>query len=279
MSKWDAWIGRTHQQSDILTPALLTRLRATLDSDGIGDFAPQGMHWCLCVPETATAGLGHDGHPLRSDTPASFLPPIPLPRRMWASSALEFHTPISAGQTVERISTIASITEKTGGSGNLVFAEIDHDTLANGTLAVRERQTLVYRGAPTTPHEPVGKGRPNLTEWQWHREITPSEVLLFRYSALTFNSHRIHYDAPYAVNEENYRALVVHGPLTATMLLDLAARKLGSNKLKRFSFRGQAPAFVNEALHLTGRQDGDQIEMAALGSDGRLVMSAAAVLA
>ena len=279
MSKWDAWIGRTHQQSDILTPALLTRLRATLDSDGIGDLAPQGVHWCLCAPETATAELGHDGHPLRSDTPASFLPPIPLPRRMWASSALEFHTPISAGQTVERISTIASITEKTGGSGTLVFAEIDHDTLANGTLAVSERQTLVYRGAPTTPHEPVGKGRPNLTEWQWHREITPSEALLFRYSALTFNSHRIHYDAPYAVNEENYRALVVPGPLTATLLLDLAARKLGSNKLKRFSFRGQAPAFVNEALHLTGRQDGDQIEMAALGSDGRLVMSAAAVLA
>ena len=274
MSNWDAWIGRTQIQYDILTPALLARFHATLDRDGAGEIVPQAIHWCLCTPETATAGLGVDGHPLRSDAADSFLPPIPLPRRMWASSALEFHAPISAGPPVERSSTIASITEKNGGSGTLVFVEIDHHTSAGGVLAVEERQTLVYRAATTALPAPLGDGTPDLANWQWHREIMPNEPLLFRYSALTFNSHRIHYDAPYAVDEERYRALVVHGPLTATLLLDLAARKLGSNMLKRFSFRGQAPAFVNEAMHLVGRQNGDKIEMAALGSDGRLVMSA-----
>jgi 3-methylfumaryl-CoA hydratase len=278
MSAWDAWIGRTQVQSDVLTPAMLTRFRVTLDSMDEGGIAPQAVHWCLCTPEAATAMLGADGHPIRSDAPGSFLPPIPLPRRMWASSTLEFHAPIAVGQSVERRSTVASITEKTGGSGTLVFAEIDHQTLADGVLAVQERQTLVYREASAAPPAPLGEGEPDLAGWAWTCEITPGEALLFRYSALTFNSHRIHYDAPYAVNEERYRGLVVHGPLTATLLLDLVQRELGSNCLEQFAFRGQSPAFAGEAMHLVGKQDGNQIDMAALGSDGRVVMSASGVL-
>ncbi len=278
MSAWDAWIGRTQQQTEILTPALLARFRATLDSSDSGDIAAQSIHWCLNTPQAATAVLGPDGHPLRSDAPDSFLPPIPLPRRMWASSALEFHAPIGVGQTVQRRSTVASISEKSGSSGYLVFAEIDHATFADNVLAVQERQTLVYREASAAPPAGLGEGTPDVSVWQWHRELTPNAPLLFRYSALTFNSHRIHYDAPYAVNEERYRGLVVHGPLTATLLLDLAAREFGSNALKRFSFRGQSPAFVGEALHLVGRQNDAGIELAALGSDGRVVMSATAGL-
>ncbi len=279
MSAWDAWIGRTQDQRDTLTHAMLTRFRATMDSPAIGDIAPQAVHWCLCTPDAATAMLGPDGHPVRSDGPGSFLPPIPLPRRMWASSALEFHAPILVGQSIERRSTLASISEKTGGSGTLVFAEIDHQTIADGVLAVQERQTLVYREASSAPPVLLGPGEPDLAIWTWHREITPCEALLFRYSALTFNSHRIHYDAPYAVNEERYRGLVVHGPLTATLLLDLVQREMGTNCLKQFAFRGRSPAFAGEVMHLVGKQDGDQIEMAALGSDGRMVMSASGVLA
>jgi 3-methylfumaryl-CoA hydratase len=278
MSEWDAWIGRSQRQSDILTPALLTRFHATLNSDHNSNVAPQAIHWCLCTPETATSDLGIDGHPVRTHSPDSFLPPIPLPRRMWASSKVEFHAPITAGAAIERASNVISIAEKSGGSGPLVFVEIAHETTANGTLAVSETQTVVYREASTAAPTPLGEGAPDLSGWQWHRNITPNEALLFRYSALTFNSHRIHYDAPYAANEERYRGLVVHGPLTATLLLDLAARKLGSNKLKSFAFRGQAPAFVGEELHLTGNQADGQIELAALGSDGRVVMSAVAAV-
>ncbi len=289
MSDWDVWIGRSQRQSDILTPALLARFHATLNSqdDSIqvdSIIAPQAIHWCLCTPGTATSDLGIDGHPVRTHSPDSFLPPIPLPRRMWASSKVEFHAPIAAGAVIERASKIVGIAEKSGGSGPLVFAEIAHETTANGTLAVSEIQTIVYREASTAAPTPLGtsggrgEGTPDLSGWQWHRNIIPNEALLFRYSALTFNSHRIHYDAPYAVNEERYRGLVVHGPLTATLLLDLVARELGSNKLKSFAFRGQAPAFVGEELHLTGNQTGSQIELAALGSDGRAVMSALAAL-
>jgi 3-methylfumaryl-CoA hydratase len=278
MSAWDNWIGRQLHQSDILTPAMLTRFRAALDSGAAGDIAAQAVHWCLCTPEAATADLGEDGHPRRSDSADSFLPPIPLPRRMWASSKVEFHAPISVGAAIERTSTVASITEKSGGSGPLVFVEIAHTTKADNVLAVSETQTVVYREASTAAPTPLGEGEVDLSGWQWHREIMPSETLLFRYSALTFNTHRIHYDAPYAVNEERYRGLVVHGPLTATLLLDLAQRELGANTLKSFAFRGQAPAFVGEALHLVGKQEGSEITLTALGSDGRMVMSANAMV-
>jgi 3-methylfumaryl-CoA hydratase len=273
-NEWSEYIGRSVSQEDILTPAMLTRFNATIDSSFTGDVAAQAIHWCLCTPEANTLQLGEDGHPRRSDNPESFLPPIPLPRRMWASSQVQFHAPISVGAAIERTSSIASIIQKSGSSGPLVFVDIRHVTNADGKPAVTETQTIVYREVSTAPPTPLGKGSADLTGWQWHREIMPSEALLFRYSALTFNSHRIHYDTPYAVNEEQYRGLVVHGPLTATLLLDLAQRELGVNTLKSFAFRGQSPAFVGETLHLVGRQDAGDIKLVALGSDGRIVMSA-----
>lgn len=265
-----SWIGRQMAQKDILTPGLLTRFRATLDSGDAGDCAAQGIHWCMCLPDAETAELDVDGHPRRG----AFLPPVALPRRMWASSTLEFFAPIPVGSRIEKQSTISAIEEKQGGTGSLVFVTIDHHVTADDVAALNERQTIVYRGAasPAPVHDTVRA--PDLAAWQWHRAITPTEPLLFRYSALTFNSHRIHYDRPYAVDAEGYSGLVVHGPLTATLLMDLAGRELGHNMLKHFSFRGQSPAFAGEELHLVGNLDGDAITLAALGADGRMVMSA-----
>ena len=269
------WIGREMRQRDRLTPALLARFRATIDSDAQGPVGAQGIHWCLCLPDAATASLDHDGHPLRG----GFLPPVPLPRRMWASSEVQFLAPIAADAEIERVSTIASVREKQGGSGPLVFVEIAHDSLVNGECAVRELQTLVYREAADGAPMPLPAGEADLSDWGWQRSLTPGAPLLFRYSALTFNSHRIHYDARYAVEVERYRGLVVHGPLTATLLLDLAARELGDNRLTRFGFRGMSPAFADEALHLVGRREGARLTLAALGSDGREVMRADAEVA
>lgn len=271
MRAWADWVGRTQSQSDVLTPGLLARFRATIDSAALGDTAGQAIHWCLCLPDAATAGLDRDGHPMRG----GFLPPVPLPRRMWASSTVSFVAPIAAGTSVHRHSTIVSVTEKQGGSGPLVFVEIGHKTFTGSSLCIDEVQTIVYRDAAKAAPTPApADADPDLVDWTMHRRLVPGAPLLFRYSALTFNSHRIHYDLPYAQQEEGYRGLVVHGPLIATLLLDLAARHIGDNGLSQFSFRAQSPAFADEALHLVGRTSGTSVALAALGSDGRTIMSA-----
>lgn len=273
MSQWDAWIGRTQEQSDVLTAALLHRFRATINSREMSEVAPQGIHWCLCLPETATDELGPDGHPKRGD----FMPPIPLPRRMWASSNVRFLIPLTSGMAISRRSTISNIAEKQGASGPLVFVTIDHETWAGGVLAVSERQSVVYRDAPTAAAPTVpNEGTVNISVWPVYRSIIPSAPLLFRYSALTFNSHRIHYDQPYATSVEGYSGLVVHGPLIASMLLDLVAHEFGQNALTQFSMRAVSPAFTGEPLHLVGSVDGRIVSLAALANDGRTIMSAEA---
>ena len=281
MGDWSAWIGREETRRDRVNPGHLARWLATFDRDSPGDGAvPQGFHWCLCLPDAATGSLGPDGHPLRDDSPASFLPPLPQPRRMWASSKVEFLAPLRAEQAIERRSRVKAITEKSGSSGSLVFVEIAHEMVADGTLAVREVQTLVYRdppppGSPSSP-PPLGDGRFDPVAWDTVREVVPGEALLFRYSALTFNSHRIHYDLPYATEQEGYRGLVVHGPLTASLLLDLARRELGDNALAKFAFRGVSPAICGEMLNLALRRNENGWELGAFASDGRQVMSASA---
>ena len=282
MADWSAWIGREETRHDGVDEGHLTRWLATLDrTSAIDGTVPQGFHWCLCLPDAPTASLGPDGHPRRDDSAASFLPPLPQPRRMWASSKVEFLAPLKPGQAIERVSRVQAITEKSGGSGSLVFVDMTHEVRSDGELAVREVQTLVYRdapppGTPPAPPEP-GEDAFDASGWAAVRTITPSESLLFRYSALTFNSHRIHYDRPYAMNQEGYRGLVVHGPLTATLLLDLARCELGDNALKSFAFRGLSPAICGEALHLAMRANQSGWELGAFASDGRQVMSASAV--
>lgn len=304
MSAWQDWIGRSHRQTDILTSALVRRHRATLDLAPEDPAPLPGIHWILNLPEAATAELGEDGHP-RRDIATSFFPPIDLPRRMWASSEVEFLAPIPVGATVTRASSIADIVEKGGSSGRLAFVTLDHAIEADGVVVVREKQTLVYREAQKSPSalgEGLGWGvssNPALSgqsppvpgdtrlpappplkgrgeDYSHHYPLTPTETLLFRFSALTFNTHRIHYDAPYARDIEGYKGLVVHGPLTATLLLNWASNLFGP--IRRFSFRAVSPAFAGESLTLVARQENDSIALAALGPDGAECVKASASL-
>jgi len=282
MGKWDAWIGREQRAKDRLDEGLAGRWLATFDLDQGAAILPQGIHFALCTPDAPTTALGEDGHPARDDSADSFLPPFPMPRRMWASSAIRFIASIARGAVIERISRVASISQKEGGSGKLAFVDVEHETHANGTLSVRETQTLVYReaaalDAPLSPPD-LSDAQFDPSDWEAHRPITPDPRLLFRYSALTFNTHRIHYDAPYARDVERYRGLVVHGPLTASLLLQLAARELGENRLRHFEFRGVSPAIAGEPLHLVMRKSDDGFDMAAFADDGRLVTKARAAI-
>lgn len=283
MTDFSAWIGREQRAKDRLDEGLADRWLATFDLQRRHPaIMPQGIHFALCTPEAPTATLGEDGHPARDTSPQSFLPPFPMPRRMWASSKIAFHAPIAIGAVIERTSRIAAISEKQGSTGPLAFVDVSHETRANGTLAVVENQSIVYReaaswGLALSP-PPLGEGRFDPAAWDAHRTLTPDPRLLFRYSALTFNTHRIHYDAPYAEQVERYRGLVVHGPLIASLLLQLAAAELGENRLRTFGFRGLSPAIAGEPLHLVMRKSGDGYDLAAFAGDGRQVTQASAAV-
>ncbi len=279
MAKFDAWIGRSETRQDQLTVGLIDRFGATLDLSASVNQVPAGIHWCLCLPDTPTGQLGTDGHPERIATDESFMPPIPLPRRMWASSSVDFMAPLTADASIVRTSTIKSIKEKQGGTGQLFFVDVVHETLCKGVLSIRENQSIVYREASTAVASApnVGMQGLDLTKWDHVETIMPTEALLFRYSALTFNAHRIHYDLPYATEEEGYPGLVVHGPLAATLLLNLASKVAGVS-VASFSFRGQSPAICGESLHFAACHEGQTIKLAALADDGRTIMSATASL-
>ena len=281
MTEWDNWIGREQVQRDTLDNALANRWFATFNLDASPIvMMPQGIHLCLCTPEAPQTALGKDGHPKRDESDQSFFPPIPLARRMWAASEIEFLEPIPIGADIERTSRIASIAEKEGKSGKLGFVDVEHVTKADGGIAVREKQTLVYRDAvagyaPLSPPEP-SRAAFDAASWDQHQQITPDPRLLFRFSALTFNTHRIHYDLPHARDVERYRGLVVHGPLMASLLLQMAAKVLGENKLKTFNFRAVSPAIADEPLHMAIRKSGDGYELGTFASDGRQCVKASA---
>jgi 3-methylfumaryl-CoA hydratase len=280
---YEAWIGRETRAADRLDEGLATRWLATFDLPRPHPaIMPQGIHFALCTPDAPTAKLGEDGHPARDDSPGSFLPPFPMPRRMWASSKIRFLAPIPIGAVIAQTARVVSVSEKEGGSGRLAFVDVSRETTANGTTAVIETQTLVYRDAAASDAAlsppPPGEAAFDPSGWNAHRVLTPDPRLLFRYSALTFNTHRIHYDAPYASEVERYRGLVVHGPLTASLLLQLAARELGENRLRTFSFRGFSPAIAGEPLHLVMRAKDEGYELAAFAGDGRQVTAASATV-
>jgi 3-methylfumaryl-CoA hydratase len=276
------WIGRTRTTDDVVTPSMVARFAATLDRDR-GDAvdkstvtAPQGIHWLCAAPPVSMGELGSDGHP----SLGTFFPLIDLPRRMWAASDVTFTRPIRIGEHLRTTTTISAVRRKVGASGPLVFVDVDHTVLADGHESVRERQTLVHRPASSVP---VGAGAHTSVDqppvWPIGRTVMPDSVVLFRYSALTFNGHRIHYDVPYATEVEKYPALVVHGPLMATWLLDLCDREFGPNSLRRFSFRALAPTFVGEPLQLGARPDGPAtLALRIVSAAGRVVMTAEAEL-
>ncbi|TCD06529.1 hypothetical protein EYB45_02090 [Erythrobacteraceae bacterium CFH 75059] len=281
-SRWRNWIGPVQRSSDQATESLLARWLATFDRPPVaGSWLPQGLHFCLCPPDAPTRELGEDGHPDRSREGGSFLPPVPLERRMWAGSRITFHAPLEREAAVTRTSRILNITEKSGRSGLLVFAEIEHVTESGAAVRVHEVQTLVFR--PAAPRDaPLAPPPPPTAEpfapegWTRHRTLVPDERLLFRYSALTFNTHRIHYDAPYAREVERYRGLVVHGPLLASLLLQLAADHCGDNALSEFTFQARSPAICGDALHLALADEGAILTLRAVAQDGRVVVDASA---
>ena len=206
------------------------------------------------------------------------MPPVPLSRRMWAGSRLSFLSSLRIGDPIRRVSTIADIRHKTGSAGDLVFVTVLHQTYSGERLAVTEEQDLVYR-EPNAPGAALPPTQSAPAEAQWSRVIIPDTVLLFRYSALTFNSHRIHYDREYARTEEGYPGLVVHGPLTATLLLDLVRREVPGAELLEFKFRALRPLFDGADCQLRGRCDGKKVQLWALDESGALAVKAEARLA
>jgi 3-methylfumaryl-CoA hydratase len=267
------WIGRTETSVDTLTPRLAREYAAMLDRAPDESLAPLAMHWCLAPPAAPAASLGPDGHPARG----LFLPPVPLPRRMWAGGALQLHGRLLLGDSVTRTSRIADVTVKEGRTGQLCFVTVEHDIAGPRGLAISERQDIVYRDAdPNTV--PVAGAAPARRRIErnaaWRREMRVDPVLLFRYSALTFNGHRIHYDREYAVGVEAYPGLVVHGPLQATWLLEYAAEILGRPPAQ-FTFRGVSPLFDFEHFALCARQTQTGLELWT-EADGAPAMEAAA---
>ena len=246
---FSGWIGRSEQQIDRLDPARSNALRAALgDTTARADGAalPLLYHWLYFWEVRPPEGLGVDGHPRRG----GFLPPVPLPRRMWAGGRLTFIKPLLLGERVTRTSTIRAVTAKSGKSGDLVFVTVEHALAGEGGSAIVEEQDIVYREAATAAiGARAGAASPALAPWR--RDVFPDPTLLFRYSALTMNGHRIHYDRPYAIEEEAYPGLVVHGPMQATLLIALAGEQLAA-PITRFEYRGQAPAFDGAMLHVCG---------------------------
>jgi len=272
------WVGRSETLTDQVTPVPVRALSAMLDRDDApdqpGQTIPPCWHWLYFLPTYRQSDIGPDGHGRRG----GFLPPVPLPRRMWAGSQLQFHAPLLVGQAVERTSRIADVRVKEGRTGPLVFVNVDHEIRADGNLVISERHDIVYRDMPA-PGEPVPAGVPAPEGTQWTRTITPTDVLLFRYSALTFNGHRIHYDRRYVTEVEGYPGLIVHGPLIATLLLDLLRSQLPTATVKTFSFRAVKPAFDIAPFEVCGQQTDDHtVQLWARNSDGHLHMQATATL-
>ena len=269
------WIGRSETSDDTLGAAPVVALSALLDREDppprAGDALPPLAHWLYFLPTQRQSALGPDGHGARGE----FLPPVPLPRRMWAGSRIEFLRPLAIGEAVRRVSRIAAVTVKAGRSGPLVFVTVRHEVSGPGGLAITDEHDIVYRGAAgpaVTPPVPAPAGE------AWKREIRPDPVLLFRYSAVTFNGHRIHYDQPYATRVEGYPGLVVHGPLVATLLVDLLRRHRPGADLASFSFRALRPLFDTAPFRVCGQPDDDArcAKLWTRDADGAITMEATA---
>ncbi len=287
-----AWIGRSETVHDAVTAAPVNALTATLDHPAVavtpGMPLPPLWHWLYFLPMHRQSEIGPDGHARRG----GFLPPVPLPRRMWAGSQFEFRSPVRVGDAVERRSTIADVTVKDGRTGRLVFVKVRHELRCNGAPdpAIVEFHDIVYREAkkPTDvepPPQPAPTGAP------WQREIVPDDVLLFRYSALTFNGHRIHYDRKYVTEVEGYPGLIVHGPLIATLLMDLLRRHGPEADVATFRFKAVRPTFDLHPFKVNGDpgadapaarpgtgREGRTVKLWAQDHDGWLTMDAVATL-
>ncbi len=275
-TEYETWVGREESRTDRIAAAPLQAMAATLDlpsAPRAGEPLPPGWQWLFFNPAVARSGLGADGHPRRG----GFLPPIELPRRMWAGSRITYLADIAVEEEATRTSRIAKVENKAGKRGALWFVTVNHTTESQGRTCIVEEQDIVYREATPPGAAPATKPERFDGEAQFGREVVPDTTLLFRYSALTFNGHRIHYDLPYARDEEGYPGLVVHGPLNATLLQRLALEQGDGRALARFDFRGVAPLFAGRPYRIEGRDAGDgTLALWARGPDGELAMSATA---
>jgi 3-methylfumaryl-CoA hydratase len=271
---YSAWIGRASEAVDVVTPRLVASYRAMLAPHLValeGSAAPLGLHWCLAPDITEASRLGPDGHPAKG----GFLPPVPLPRRMWAGSDLRLLGGLAVDDRVHRRSTIAKVEEKRGRSGSLVFVTVRHELVKIGGPIVEEDQIIVYR-EPAIAGSSPSETPPILPSGPHRREVDVDPVLLFRYSALTFNGHRIHYDFPYATQVEQYPGLVIHGPLQATLLLNFAATVHGRPPA-RFSYRSTHPATGTQTLTLCAAPDQQGgLALEVRSADGNKTMKASA---
>jgi 3-methylfumaryl-CoA hydratase len=275
------WTGRTEEVRDQITLTPMAALGAMLDREdpppAPGNDLPPLWHWLYFLPVHRQSVVGPDGHPKRG----GFLPPVELPRRMWAGSQLEFLRPLKAGTAITRLSSIESVAHKQGRTGDLVFVKVKHEVSDASGVATIERQDIVYRDHPAAGEKPpAAQASPAGAEWA--RGIMPDPVLLFRYSALTLNGHRIHYDRPYATGEEGYDGLVVHGPLLATLLMDSLRSELPGARVGAFSFRAIKPVVDTSPFYVCGKRDESdprKVNLWISGSDGSLRMEASALIA
>ncbi len=271
------WIGSREEATDTASLGSLQRMSATLDRDDApprhGDAVPpqwQAMYFPAVARRSA---LGPDGHPDRG----GFLPPVPLPRRMFAGARAVYHRPLRAGEVIRREGKVADVTRKTGASGELVFVLVRYRIFGSHGLAIEEEHDIVYRDL-AAPAKTSSKSKTSIVKPDWRRTIKPDAVTLFRYSALTFNGHRIHYDRRYATEEEGYPGLLVHGPLIATYLAELCRDNAVDRSIRRFAFRARRPLFDTAAFEVVGALDStaDSCRLEAIDPEGAVAMTAEA---
>jgi len=267
-----AWVGRSEERRDVIQSERCVALQAALNLSGDrlsdGDALPPLWHWLYFWDIAPRSELGRDGHP----AVGGFMPPVGQARRMWAGSRVTFPGTLGLGEPATRVSTIEKVAEKSGRSGKLVFVTVRHELSGSDGLAVIDEHDIVYRegtgkGASAGPGEPAPEGA------QWVETVDPDPTLLFRYSALTFNGHRIHYDRDYARDVEGYDGLVVHGPLLATMMVGMAAGALPDRSVSRFEFRGMRPVMDTETFTVNVDPDGeDAVDVWVANGEGMFAM-------
>jgi 3-methylfumaryl-CoA hydratase len=274
----DTWSPVREDAEDVVTPAVAAGVHGLFDGEdappGPGDLLPALWHWFAFLPRVRQRDIGRDGHPRLG----AFMPPVMLERRMFAGARLSFAGQLRVGASLRRRSTVASVEEKKGRSGDLVFVTVAHEFSDPGAGRLTEEQDIVYRAATTeaAPSPPEEVAVPD-TDWAWRWDLEIDPTLLFRFSALTYNAHRIHYDRDYAMSVEGYPGLVVHGPLQAVALAELC-RRHDPTPMATFAFRGVRPAFDEGPIRLRGRPDGDHVELAAFDRHGQVTTQARAVL-
>jgi 3-methylfumaryl-CoA hydratase len=277
LTQWAEWVGRRESVEDVIAPGPAERLAATLGrrepTPRAGDALPPAWHWIYFLEATPRDGLADDGHARRG----GFLPPVTLPRRMWAGGRIAFERPLRIGEAVRRESEILSITPKEGRSGRLVFVTVRHVISGEDGPAIDEEHDIVYRHAPP-PDAPLSQGKTPPADPKWRRVVEPDAALLFRFSALIFNAHRIHYDRDYVRDVEGYPGLLVHGPLTAILLLDLLRESCPDQTLRHFDYQAMAPLFDTAPFTVAGKANDGAAALWAETPDGKMAMGGTAKL-